>query len=69
MSSGIANEAANGLVRPSSAARALLAGAKNIERADCLVRTIASQKSMRSEIVDATVELVDGWLERNRRAA
>ena len=34
--------AAQGLVRPSSAARALFAGAQNIERVDKLVRSIAS---------------------------
>ena len=61
--------AANGLAKPSSAARALLAGAPNIERADWLVRTIAAQKEMGSEVVDETVALVDAWLERNRQAA
>ncbi len=61
-------KAANGLVNPSSAARALLAGAKNIERADFLVKTIADQKGMHSDIVDGTVPLVDGWLDANRRA-
>lgn len=60
--------AANGLEKPSSAARALLAGAQNIERADCLVKTIAGQKGMQSDVVDATVALVDGWLEKNRKA-
>ena len=61
--------AANGLAKPSSAARALLAGAPNIERADWLVRTIAAQKEMGSGVVDETVALVDAWLERNRQAA
>jgi hypothetical protein len=61
--------AANGLVRPSSAARALAAGAPNIERADCLVRTIAAQKGLRSEAVDQTVALVDGWVAANRKKA
>ena len=61
--------AANGLVKPSSAARALLAGAQNIERADCLVRTIAAQKGMRFDVVDQTVARVDSWLERNRKAS
>jgi hypothetical protein len=60
--------AANGLEKPSSAARALLAGAQNIERADCLVKTIAGQKNMQSDMVDETVALVDSWLERNRKA-
>ena len=59
--------AAKGLVRPSSAARALLGGAPRIERADHLVQTIAAQKGMRSEAVDESVRLVDGWLSANRR--
>ena len=59
--------AAQGLIRPSSAARALLAGAPRIERADYLVQTIASQKGMQSEAVDESVRLVDGWLAGNRR--
>ncbi len=61
--------AANGLVKPSSAARALLAGAQNIERADCLVRTIAAQKGMQSDVVDESFALVESWLERNRKAS
>ena len=59
--------AAQGLTRPSSAARALLAGAPRIERADHLVQSIAAQKGMRSEAVDESVRLVDGWLAGNRR--
>jgi len=62
-------KAAEGLTKPSSAARALLAGAQNIERADCLVKTIAARMGMRSEVVDETVALVDSWLEANRRGA
>ena len=61
--------AANGLVNPSSAARALLAGAPNIERADFLVRTIAAQKGMYNDVVDQTVAMVDSWLEANRKKA
>lgn len=61
--------AANGLVKPSSAARALAAGAPNIERVDCLVKTLAAQKGMQSDAVDETVALVDGWLEANRSKA
>jgi len=61
--------AANGLVKPSSAARALLGGAKNIERADALVKTIAAQMGMHSDVVDATVASVDAWLEANRTAS
>jgi len=61
--------AALGLVKPSSAARALAAGAPNIERVDCLVRSLAAQKGMQSDVVDETVGLVDLWLEGNRKAA
>lgn len=62
-------KAANGLVKPSSAARALLAGAPNIERADRLVKSIAAQKDMGSADVDETVALVDSWLEHNRQTS
>ena len=60
--------AAQGLQSPSSAARALHAGAPNIERVDRLVQTIAAQKGMRSEVLDEIVRLVDAKLEANRRA-
>ncbi len=61
--------AALSLGSPSSAARALAAGAPNIERTDRLVQTIAAQKGMRLAAVDQTVALVDGWLEKNRKKA
>ena len=61
--------AANGLIRPSSAARALDAGAVNIERADRLVQALAAQKGMRNDVVDETVARVDAWLDANRRKA
>jgi hypothetical protein len=61
--------AAAGLPRPSSAARALFAGAPNIERVDRLVQAIAAQKGMRHPVVDATVALVDARLGENRKAA
>jgi hypothetical protein len=61
--------AAEGLVRPSSAARALYAGAPNIERVDKLVQLIAAQRGMQSSTVDETVALVDARLESNRAAA
>jgi hypothetical protein len=61
--------AAQGLVTPSSAARALFAGAPNIERVDRLVKTIAAQRGMRSAAVDEVVALVDALLEANRRKA
>lgn len=61
--------AAQSLASPSSAARALAAGATNIERVDRLVQTIAKQKGMHSDAVDEVVALVDGWLETNRSKA
>ncbi len=61
--------AAQGLAGPSSAARALFGGAPNIERVDRLVQTIAKQKGMQSDAVDAVVALVDARLEANRKAA
>jgi len=61
--------AALSLLTPSSAARALANGAPNIERVDLLVKTIAAQKGMRLDVVDQTVALVDGWLEKNRKKA
>ena len=61
--------AALSLGSPSSAARALANGAPNIERVDLLVKTIAAQKGMRSDVLDQTVALVEGWLEKNRKKA
>ncbi len=61
--------AAQSLLTPSSAARALFAGAPNIERVDRLVQTVAAQKGMRSAVLDETVAMVDARLEANRRAA
>jgi hypothetical protein len=61
--------AALSLGSPSSAARALANGAPNIERVDLLVKTIAAQKGMRSDVLDQTVSMVEGWLEKNRKKA
>jgi hypothetical protein len=58
--------AAQGLVTPSSAARALFGGAPYIERVDRLIQAIAAQKGKRSETLDETVALVDAKLEANR---
>ena len=60
--------AAQGLSRPSSAARALFAGAPYIERVDRLVQAIAKQKGKTNPVVDAGVALVDAQLEKNRAA-
>ena len=59
--------AANGLSRPSSAARALQNGATMIERADKLVQLIARQKGMINPAIDTQVALVDERLAANRR--
>jgi hypothetical protein len=60
--------AAQGLASPSSAARALYAGAPNIERVDRLVQAIAKQKGQRLAAIDEIVALVDAKLEENRKA-
>jgi hypothetical protein len=62
-------QAADGLAKPSSAARALLAGAVHIERVDLLVQTLATQLKMSHASVDETVALVNSWLVKNRSAA
>jgi hypothetical protein len=61
--------AANDLVRPSSAARALNNGVPNIERTDRLVQLIAAQLGMKNATVDRTVAQVDERLAANRKAA
>jgi hypothetical protein len=58
--------AALSLLNPSSAARALAAGAPNIERVDRLVQALGAQKGMRSDAVDGVVANVDRWIARNR---
>ena len=58
--------AAEGLAKPSSAARALFSGAKYIERVDCLIQRIANQQGLQSDIVDNIVDLVDERLGKNR---
>jgi hypothetical protein len=59
--------AAQGLAKPSSAARALFGGAPNIERVDRLVRSIAAKKGMHSPVVDEVVAVVEARLAANRR--
>ena len=50
-------KAAEGLGKPSSAARALFGGAEHIERVDCLVRRIARQQGLQSDTLDEIVTL------------
>ena len=59
--------AALSLESPSSAARALAAGAPHIERVDRLVQLVGAQHGLTSAAVDETVARVDEWLVRNRR--
>lgn len=58
--------AADGLAKPSSAARALAAGATHIERVDLVVQTFAAQLGLRHASVDQTVGVVNDWLAKNR---
>jgi hypothetical protein len=60
--------AAEGLTKPSTAARALFGGAEHVERVDCLVRRIASQQGLQSATLDEIVALVDARLAKNRAA-
>ena len=62
-------QAADGLAKPSSAARALAAGATNIERVDLIVQALAVQLGKSHPSVDQTVALVNSWLAKNRSAA
>jgi len=59
-------KAAEGLGKPSSAARALFGGAEHIERVDSLVRRIAWQRGTECAVLEGIVELVDERLEKNR---
>jgi hypothetical protein len=61
--------AAQSLLTPSSAARAVAAGAPNIERTDKLVKLIGAQKGMSSPLIDEIVATVDARLDANRKAA
>ncbi len=60
--------AAQSLLTPSSAARAIAGGAPNIERTDKLVQLIGAQKGLRLPAVDEIVAIVDARLDANRKA-
>jgi hypothetical protein len=60
-------KAAESLMSPSSAARALANGAPHIERVDRLVQSVAAQRGRHNPAVDEVVAVVDQWLVRNRR--
>ena len=61
--------AARSLAKPSSAARAIAAGALDIERVDRLVQAIGEQFGMRHTLIDSVVRVVDARLSRNEEAA
>ena len=58
--------AAQGLLKPSAAARALDSGAAFIERVDLLVRNIALQKDFHNAAIDRIVDTVEFRLSQNR---
>ncbi|SON54380.1 hypothetical protein HDIA_0839 [Hartmannibacter diazotrophicus] len=55
-------KAAESLLKPSSAARAVAAGAPFIERVDLLVKVISHQLGMPNAEIDRTVDIVDSKL-------
>ena len=57
--------AAESLLKPSSVARAVAAGAPFIERVDVLVQLIAQHLDMSSPDIDETVDIVDRRLDAN----
>jgi hypothetical protein len=59
-------KAAEGLGKPSSAARALFSGAAHIERVDCLIRRLAREQGLQSAALDEIVTRVDSRLATNR---
>ena len=59
-------KAAQGLLKPSSAARAIEAGADRIERVDLLVKLIADQLYVHIPAVDEVAATVSARLEANR---
>ena len=58
-------KAAESLLKPSSAARAIEGGATRIERVDKLIGLVADELGMRSEAVERTVRTVDARLAAN----
>lgn len=60
-------KAAEGLLKPSSAARAIDGGAELIERVDLLVQAIGKAVGMSHPEIDATVSTIDAALKKNTR--
>lgn len=63
------SNAASGLLKPSSAARAIEAGSDRIERVDMLVMLIAEQMGVEISAVTEVVETVSARLLANQKAA
>ena len=61
-------QAALSLGSPSSAARALAAGAPHIQGGGLLGKSIGGLEGERLDALDQTVDLVEGWLAKNRAA-
>ena len=61
-------KAAQSLLKPSSAARAVAAGAPVIERVDLLVKLISHQLGMPNAEIDRTVDIVDRKLKETNAA-
>jgi hypothetical protein len=61
--------AAERLINPSSAARAIAAGAPLVERVDLLVELIGRQHGISHPAIDQVVALVDSKIAQNRRRA
>jgi hypothetical protein len=59
-------KAAEGLAKPSSAARALFSGAEHIERVDRLVQALARQRGLSNTQIDEVVARVERRLMKNR---
>ena len=59
-------KAAEGLLKPSSVARAIAAGAQEVERVDKLVQLIGNAVELPNGAIDAIVETVDRCLSDNR---
>lgn len=60
--------AANGLLKPSSVARAIDEGQSEIERVDLLVQLICAQLGMEHPMITQTVSMVQARLDRNTLA-
>ena len=59
-------KAAESLLKPSSAARAIDSGAKQIERVDLLVQQIGATFGLNNPVLNETVAIVDARLNLNR---